>query len=451
MAETLVKTAKKRNEAARKTYIPYGPAKKLRETNDREVLLSGPAGIGKSRGCLEWIDTLCREHPRLRVLIVRKTRKSMTESVLQTFEDHVLPLDDPVLRGPQRGYRHAYNYPNGSIIVLGGMDYSSRFMSTEFDIIFVPEAIELQESEWEDLTTRLRNFRIDWQQIIGDTNPGPRTHWLKLRADSSKTVMLTGGFKDNPRLYDRAKKKWAKEGLAYIDTLKNLTGVRRDRFYLGKWVTAEGLVFEVFDPDVHLVYPSQAPSEFKFYLGGVDWGLRHPGVFQAWGITGDGEAYRTREIYHTDKLIDWWTEEAQKLHKELNFLAIVCDPSRPAYIKQFREAGLPAIGGNNDVSWGIDKVSEGLKDRRIFYVRDALVHSADEAQLAAKKPAATEQEFDGYIWAKKADGSLKEEPVKVNDDGLDTTRYMTVFLERLLNEGWDADDGEIVEVTEVEI
>ena len=79
------------------------------------------------------------------------------------------------------------------------------------------------------------------------------------------------------------------------------------------------------------------------------------------------------------------------------------------------------------------------------------MHSADEAQLAAKKPAATEQEFDGYIWAKKADGSLKEEPVKVNDDGLDTTRYMTVFLERLLNEGWDADDGEIVEVTEVEI
>jgi len=45
-------------------------------------------------------------------------------------------------------HAQSYTYPNGSTIVLGGLDKESRIMSTQYDVIYVQEAIELTEAEW---------------------------------------------------------------------------------------------------------------------------------------------------------------------------------------------------------------------------------------------------------------------------------------------------------------
>ena len=152
-------------------YQPRGRAEELLYCKAPEVLLSGPAGTGKSRANLEKLHLCCQKYPGMRGLIVRKTRESCTESALVTFEEKVVPRNHPILQsGGQRKMRQAYQYPNGSTIVVGGMDKPSKTLSTEFDIIYVQEAIELTENDWEMLTRPLRNGVVPYQQIIADNN-----------------------------------------------------------------------------------------------------------------------------------------------------------------------------------------------------------------------------------------------------------------------------------------
>src|SRR5262249_8274166 len=89
-----------------------------------EVLLSGPAGTGKSLACLAKMHALAQAHPGFRGLIVRKTRESLTESTLVTFERDVLlpcPRYSYLAGGANRQTRHAYRYPNGSEIIISGL------------------------------------------------------------------------------------------------------------------------------------------------------------------------------------------------------------------------------------------------------------------------------------------------------------------------------------------
>ena len=53
---------------------------------------------------------------------------------------------------------------------------------------------------------------------------------------------------------------------------------------------------------------------------------------------------------------------------------------------------------------------------------------------AGKKPTCTEDELPGYSWKKYDDGKPnKEEPVKVNDHGCDTTRYIVAKIDGTLD------------------
>ncbi|HET8522271.1 MAG TPA: phage terminase large subunit, partial [Thermomicrobiales bacterium] len=149
-------------------YEPQGGARDLFFCTDKEVLLEGPAGTGKSLACLKKLDRNAVKYPGSRQLIVRKTRTSLTQTALITFEKQVI-----VAGGRVRFHttRQAYLYPNGSEIVVGGLDKDSKVMSSEYDAIYVQEATELTEADWEALTTRLRNGVIPHQQLIADCNP----------------------------------------------------------------------------------------------------------------------------------------------------------------------------------------------------------------------------------------------------------------------------------------
>jgi phage terminase large subunit len=71
-------------------------------------------------------------------------------------------------------------------------------------------------------------------------------------------------------------------------------------------------------------------------------------------------------------------------------------------------------------------------------MRGALVDE-DQALREAKKPTCTEEEIVAYSWQKEADGKPnKEQPVKENDHGVDTTRYAVMYV----------DDGPAVQVVE---
>lgn len=410
-------------------YEPFGACKTVQELELPEIMISGPAGTGKSRACLEKIHHLAQQHPGSRYLIVRKTRVSLTESALQTFEQWVLGLDHPMLVDrPQRRFRQNYRYPNNSEIIVGGMDKPSRIMSTEYDLVFVQEAVELAEDDWEALMSRLRNNVLPFQQLLADTNPSFPTHWLKQRCDQAVTKMLDSRHEDNPRLWDHEAERWTPEGTDYIRTLDRLTGARKQRLRFGKWIQAEGVVYEGYDPAIHLIDPFRIPEGWRRFRV-VDFGFINPFVCQWWAVDGDGRMYRYREIYMTQRTVKVHSTKIGELSKGERISATVCDHDAEDRAT-LSENGIGNIAADNRVSVGIEKVQERLKVQgddkpRIFFLRDCVVE-VDQELLEAKKPWASEQEFEGYVWANKAN---KEEPVKENDHGMDDTRYAVMYLD----------------------
>lgn len=427
--------------AATRTYAPRGACREVFERRDPEVLIAGAAGTGKSRACLEKVHMMCLINPGLRVLMVRKTAASLASTALITYREHVAveAIGDGTVRhfGLTSAQPAQFRYSNGATLNYGGMDRPSKIMSSEYDIIYVQEATELTENDWEALTTRLRNNRISFQQIIADCNPDRPTHWLKQRCDKGKTVMLYGRHTDNPVLYNDDGTITA-TGEQYVEkTLAGLTGVRRARFYEGKWVAAEGAVYSEWDESVHLTNrPYEPPAEWPRYWT-IDFGYTNPFVCQFWAVDPDGRAYRYREIYQTQTLVEDHAKtilavynklNARERHHEPKPRAIICDHDAEDRATLEKHLGMRTVAAKKSVSDGLQAVSSRLKVAgdgrpRLFLVRNALVHR-DELLVRDKLPTCTEEEIGGYVW-----NVDKDAPVKKDDHGMDCMRYLVAHLD----------------------
>lgn len=405
-------------------YEPRGAALDLLYDHRPEVLIEGPAGTGKTRAGLMKAHLCLAKYAGSRWLLARKTRVSLTESALVEFERSVLVgRAARIAHGAGRANRQRYTYPNGSELVVGGLDKSSRIMSTQYDGIYVPEATELTEDDWESLTTRNRNNVMPYQQMIADCNPGPPTHWLNLRANRGGMARLLSRHEDNPSVTE-----------AYLARLRNLTGVRRKRLYEGVWAAAEGMVYEDWDATVHLIDRRDIPSHWRRFCV-VDFGFTNPFVCQWWALDGDDRLYRYRELYRTQTLVSDHAEEIKRLSAGEHIEATIADHDAEDRAT-LHAAGIPTVPAHKAVGPGIQAVQDRLRPAgdgrpRLFLLRDSLV-SRDERLVEAKKPLCTEQEIDGYVWEKAADGRpVKEAPVKVDDHGMDATRYACAYADGL--------------------
>ena len=365
------------------------------------------------------------KYPKSRALIVRKTRKSMSESVLVTLERDVIL--DTAIGTTKRNQRQSYPYANGSELVVGGMDDPSKIMSTDYHIIGVFEGTELNEDEIEKLTTRLgRDALMPFQQIIIDCNPSYPSHWLNLRCNANRTTRILSRHQDNPNIYNRDG-TITELGKKYIDRIsRSLTGARRARLLLGQWAAQEGLVYENYDAAIHLIDRFEIPKEWPRFRC-LDWGYTNPFVCQWWAIDPDDRLYRYREIYHTKRLVEDLTREIIALSTGEEFTQTVADHDAEDRATMERH-GIKTTLAIKDVSRGLQAVEARLRiaddgKPRIFFLRDSLVAS-DPSLADAKRPTCTEQEFDCYVWPKGADGKAnKEAPVKNDDHGMDTLRY----------------------------
>ncbi len=419
--------------AAHRPYQAFGAAKSLLWCRDPEVLLDGPAGTGKSRGCLEKVYIAACKYPGMRILIARKTRVSMTETVLVTFEEKVIPEGSPVLVGPDRANRRRYTFPNGSEIIVAGLDNTTRIMSAEYDLIYVAEATELTEADWEDLTTRLRNGVMPYQQIIGDCNPTYPTHWANLRCNRGATTRLLSRHEDNPTVTD-----------AYLGTLRNLSGVRRARLYEGRWAAAEGTVFDRWDPAIHLIDRIPIPASWTRERV-IDFGYTNPFVCNWIATDPDGRGFLYRSIYMTQRLVSDHADDILR-HSEGERIDLTIADHDAEGRATLNSKGIPTVTARKEVQDGIQAVQERLRPAgdgkpRFFILRDSLVE-VDQRLVDAAKPWSTEQEFDGYVWAKAPDGRpVKEEPLKVDDHGMDTIRYWCINGANAVSFGVQVSDG----------
>jgi phage terminase large subunit len=268
----------------------------------------------------------------------------MGESVLQLFEDDVLPDGHYSLGGVQRERRVSYTFNNGSKIVVAGLDTATRLMSAQYDIVAIFESTEIEESDYEMLATRLRNNKTPYKQLLMDCNPDSPNHWLYRLALEGKLQYLKSQHEDNPSLTRD-----------YLDRLSRLTGHRRERLYVGNWVSAEGAVYPDFNKCVIAPLP-YIPEGRKY--GGIDFGWSDPTACVA------GVQYRDSD----DKLKFYVYYERYKPETSINDHAIAlqrlgsvswwADPSRPDSIEALIvEGGLTVNPAENDIILGVGRIS----------------------------------------------------------------------------------------------
>lgn len=440
-AEAMTRALQRVQSAQREAdrgYRPHGAIAKIFASTASELILSGPAGTGKTRAWLEVLHSDALKYPRSRQLIGRKTRRSLTETALVTYERDVLGFDNPICTNVKREQRHVYRYPNGSEIVVGGLDKASKTLSAEYDRIYINEITELTIADYEPLLRALRSGVLPYQQLVGDCNPDRADHWILKRANDGQLTLIKTTHEDNPILWDVEAGTWTPRGASYIEKLDRLTGVRKQRLRWGLWVSAEGMIYEDYNAaeDGHLIDSFEIPAEWR-RIRSIDFGYTNPFVCQWWAIDPDGRMYLYREIYHTQRTVKVHAEQITRLSEGERYEATVADHDAEDRAT-LAECGIRTTAAVKDVSPGIQKVQERLKiagDKkpRIFYMRDARVEM-DESLEEAGLPTCTTDEIGGYVWAKAADGKpKKDEPLKLNDHGMDTMRYAVVYVDGLGN------------------
>ncbi|MCC6314202.1 MAG: terminase [Thermomicrobiales bacterium] len=395
-------------------YHPRGASADLFRHHEPEVIVSGPAGTGKTYGALWRLHLAALKYPGMRGIMLRKVQEDLTASALVTYQERVLGAGNFGVRayGGSKLTPAAFQYPNGSTLLIGGLDKPDKVMSREYDLIYVNEATEITEEDWEKLTTRARWGVMPYQQVYGDCNPQGPGHWLYKRAKAEKTTMLFSVHEDNPELFDPATKRWTAKGEAYIAKLDALTGFRRDRLRLGIWRAAEGVVYPAFSRETHVreVNTGGWPT-----IIGLDLGTRNPTAILTIHYSGD-RIHVGREHYERGMSSDAITDAAVDAYVGTGSDCIVVDPSAAGLIASLQARGITAIKADNDVKVGISRVTSVLDDLTIDPSCENLI-----------------TEFESYRYPDgRRDNS--DIPVKEHDHAMDALRYAVMALTTPLDE-----------------
>lgn len=437
-------------------YRPYGAALEAWKCKDSEIMMAGPFETGKTLLALQKLHAMMMKYPNARGLIVRKSYKALIPSALATYYNKVLPFPPGHRKCPVEIYGGGkpdwITYPNGSRIILGGLDNPEKVLSSEYDVIFIPQAEELVLHDWETLKTRNtgRAGNMPYSQMIGDCNPDVPTHWILGR----KTLhVFHSKHTDNPTLFKRNSRGeleldnngqpiTTEQGKKSMAMLQSLTGVRYKRGYLGQWVGAEGQVYEEFDQTIHVVdHIDPRPEWRKFRV--FDFGYNHPFVCQFWALDHDDVLHMWKEVYMSRRTVRQHVEGVRgmpgirQLSYGHDFEANICDWDAEDRATLEELLGITTISADKRISTGIEAVQNRLKlsgnnKPRILFARDAL-HEIDDEMKMRFLPTCTIEEFPAYVWRNMKEGaeetSKDEKPVKQADHGMDDTKYMVAYLD----------------------
>lgn len=241
-------------------------------------------------------------------------------------------------------------------------------------------------------------------KLIATTNPDSPYHWLMDKYINRKgeldMLVLNFLIDDNPYLDPE-----------YVANLKKeYTGVFYDRFILGLWVVAEGLIYPEAAEGKYNV-PFDANRKYTSYIVSIDYGTLNPCSMGLWGLS-DGVWYRIKEYYHSGRdtrkqLTD--EEYYKKLIELIDGLPvreIIIDPSAASFIATIRKHGRYHVRkADNAVLDGIRNTAKALQN--------GSVRICDNCKN-------TIAEFSSYRWDEK---SQEDKPIKENDHAMDDIRY----------------------------
>lgn len=294
---------------------------------------------------------------------------------------------------------------NGSEVLFRSADNPDHLRGPNISWWWGDEAAYYHKDVWRVMIGRLRQFGKFGYAWLTTTPKGRNFLYQEfVQKTRPEYVMYNVKTWENPFL----------EPEIYLALADSYAGDFARQELDGDFVAFEGLIYSLFDRDVHVVTSiSQIPKKFSYIVAGVDWGFVNPGVILIAGVDADGRIWIIHEEYQRRRQIDDWAEIAAQLNKQYDIRTWYCDPSEPKYIDKFKAKGCKAEGADNDVLPGIQSV-QGLLPRQADLLPRLMV---------ASSAANTVVEFEQYQWMENKLG-LREEPLKSNDHTMDTLRYI---------------------------
>lgn len=274
-----------------------GAALEAQEMIDPEWIIAGPYDTGKTWAALWRLDTEARAYPKSQWSLIRKVYADMHGSVLLTWKKLIAIRGGVSVYGGERP--EWYDYPNGARVWVGGLDHPEKILSGERDGIYVNQAEQISEADWETITSRTsgRGAVTSTPMAWGDCNPGPENHWIVRRKQSGALRLLESRHEDNPDLFDDAG-RLTNAGTARLAVLDRMTGVRYQRGRLGRWVGTEGQFYTQLDEGIHVLKEQPDFAGWPVW-GCLDYGFAHPLSF---GIL-------TQDPYGAVYVLGWHTRQ----------------------------------------------------------------------------------------------------------------------------------------------
>ena len=162
-------------DTSNETFMPLFAAK------HRYLVLKGGGGSGKSIFAGRKILERAVSEPGHRFLVCRKVARTLRESCFKQLLGQLAEFYSG------SGYKTnksdmTISFPNGSEIIFAGLDDVEKLKSI-YNItgIWIEEASEILEGDFNQLDIRLRGKTREYKQIILSFNPISIHHWLKKR------------------------------------------------------------------------------------------------------------------------------------------------------------------------------------------------------------------------------------------------------------------------------
>lgn len=241
-------------------------------------------------------------------------------------------------------------------------------------------------------------------------NPEHPMHWFYVEwiKNCRKKNMLFLHFTmaDNYSLGDDVRRR-------YENMFK---GVFYDRYILGEWVKAEGLVYPFFNEEKCCVDASG--MQFDEYYVSCDYGTLNPCDMTLWGINYcNRQAVAVKEIYYDGRKTGVQKTDSEYYEMLVNLCDgfwvedVVVDPSAASFIAEIRRHNRFNVRkAKNDVVDGIRVTGSMLKDGKVKIDKNC-EGIITEAKL--------------YSWDEKSNA---DRPLKSNDHAMDSMRYFCLTI-----------------------
>jgi len=310
----------------------------------------------------------------------------------------------------------SYNGRRNEFEIFGGKDEGSYALIQGRTLagFFFDEATLQPRSFIEQAIGRCS---IKGSRIWMNCNPDSPFHYIKTdyieQPESKKVFHLHFELEENTNLDQDI-----------INRLKNLyKGLFYRRYILGEWVVAEGIIYDMFDWNIHSF--QNGGQEYARYLVGVDYGTSNPCTFGLYGynenLGRDTDVRLIKEYYYDSAKENRQKTDGEYAKDFFRFIEsyrsklerIFIDPSALSFIAELKK---PQNGVYHLVTAAKNDVIDGIR-----FVSEKI---ATNTYTIDKSCENTKKEYETYSWDPNAQKRGEDKPLKQNDHCPDRDRYV---------------------------